>query len=212
MKVHPDEFAMAREYSSSRDFEHLNPEQIHQVMVRGRELHKWFRAHPRLHAAISLSVIGSIFAVDWVVWIALARWFVARRSRHMGSGARRHLHRHGAQLVIYSLSIYSLHEGAAHNLIFPGKGRLSRAASFLSTNMCRLADAEPEHYTECHMAHHAKFGTEDDSEFLNFIFPRRLWLSFLPLGGFFNYSDFYRASDAGVHPLQRYIRLLCGHL
>ena len=54
MKVHPDEFAMAREYSNSRDFEHLGPEQIHQVMVRGRELHRWFRAHPRLHAAISL--------------------------------------------------------------------------------------------------------------------------------------------------------------
>ena len=77
MKVHPDEFAMAREYSNSHDFEHLNPEQIHQVMVRGRELHKWLRAHPRLHAAISLSVIGSIFAIDWLVSIALARWFVA---------------------------------------------------------------------------------------------------------------------------------------
>ena len=44
MKVHPDEFAMAREYSSSHDFEHLTPGQIHQVMLRGRELHKWFRA------------------------------------------------------------------------------------------------------------------------------------------------------------------------
>jgi hypothetical protein len=44
MKIHPDEFAMAREYSGSHDFEHLDPEQIHQVMVRGRELHKWFRA------------------------------------------------------------------------------------------------------------------------------------------------------------------------
>jgi fatty acid desaturase len=40
------------------------------------------------------------------------------------------------------------------------------------------------------MAHHAKFGTEDDPEFLNFVFPRRLWLNFLPLGSFFNYTDF----------------------
>jgi len=77
MKVHPDEFAMAREYSSTHEFEHLNPLQIHQVMVRGRELHKWFRAHARLHAAISLLAIGSIFVVDWLVWIALVRWFVA---------------------------------------------------------------------------------------------------------------------------------------
>jgi fatty acid desaturase len=93
-----------------------------------------------------------------------------------------------------------LHEGAAHHLIFPGAGPLSRAASFLSTNMCRLSAAEPEHYSECHMAHHAKFGTEHDSEFLNFIFPRRLWLNFLPLGSFFNYSDFF------VHRTPAYTR------
>jgi hypothetical protein len=66
---------MARAYSNSHDFERLVPEQIHRVMARGRELHKWHRAHPRLHAAISLSVIGIIFAIDWLVWIALARWF-----------------------------------------------------------------------------------------------------------------------------------------
>jgi fatty acid desaturase len=66
--------------------------------------------------------------------------------------------------------------------------------------MCRLAAAEPEFYSECHMMHHAKFGTEDDSEFLNFIFPRRLWLSFLPLAGFFNYTDFF------VHRTPAYTR------
>jgi len=200
MKVHPGELAMAREYSNSHDFEHLNPEQIHQVMVCGRELHKWFRAHTRLHAAISLCVIGSIFAVDWLVWIALARWFVAAVPgtwalllAALCVGTAHSLH-------IYWLSIYSLHEGAAHNLIFPGKGRLSRAASFLSTNMCRLAAADPGHYSEAHMAHHAKFGTEDDSEFLNFVFPRRLWFSFLPLAGFFNYTDFF------VHRASTYTR------
>ena len=200
MKVHPDEFAMASEYSSTHDFEHLNPEQIHQVMVRGRELHKWFRAHTRLHVAISLSAIGSIFTVDWLVWIALARWFVAvvpgTWALILAAIFTGTVH----SWLVYSLSIYSLHEGAAHNLIFPGTSPLSRAASFLSTNMCRLSAAEPEYYSECHMAHHAKFGTEDDSEFLNFIFPRRLWINFLPLGSFFNYSDFF------VHRTPAYTR------
>ena len=40
------------------------------------------------------------------------------------------------------------------------------------------------------MAHHAKFGTEQDSEFLNFVRPRRFWRTLLPLASFFNYSDF----------------------
>lgn len=200
MKVHPDELAMAREYASSRDFEHLSPEQIHQVMVRGRELYRWFRAHPRLHAAISVAAIVSIFAVDWLVWIALVRWFVAAVPGTGGlivaavfTGA---LH----SWLAYSFSIYSLHEGAAHNLIFPGTSRLSRVGSFLARNMCRLSAAEPEYYSECHMSHHARFGTEGDTEFLNFILPRRLWLNFLPLGSFFNYSDFF------VHRTSLYTR------
>lgn len=171
MKAHPGEFAMACEYSSLHEFEHLNPEQIHQVMVRGRELQKWFRAHLRLHAAISLSAIGSIFAIDWFAWIALARCLVAgvpgKWALILAAIFTGAVH----SWLMYSLSIYSLHEGAAHNLIFPGKGPLSRAASFLSTNMCRLAAAEPEYYSECHMAHHAKFGTVDDPEFVNFVFP-----------------------------------------
>lgn len=190
MQVHPDEFAMAQAYSGSHEFERLGPQQIHRVMVRGRELHKWYRAHPRLHAAISVSVICTIFAVDWLMWMTLARWFVdsvqGTWALVLAAVFTGTLH----SWLMYSLSIYSLHEGAAHNLIFPGKSPLSRAASFLSTNMCRVATSEPEHYSACHMAHHAKFGTEDDSEFLNFIFPRRLWPNFLPLGTFFNYTDF----------------------
>jgi fatty acid desaturase len=91
---------------------------------------------------------------------------------------------------IYSVGIYSLHEGAAHKLIFPSKGRLSQAAQFLAANLCRLSATDPDYYAACHMAHHAKFGTEQDSEFLNFVRPRRFWLTLLPLASFVNYSDF----------------------
>jgi hypothetical protein len=191
MKVHTDELAMARAYSGSHDLEYLDREQISRIMVQGRELHQWFRTHPRLHAAISFSVIGSIFAVDWIVWVALARWFVAAVPGTWALVFAAILLGVAHSLHIYWISIYSLHEGAAHNLIFPGKGAFSKVARFFANNMCRLAAGDPEYYSECHMAHHAGFGTEDDSEFLNFIFPRRLWLSFLPLASFFNYTDFF---------------------
>ena len=145
MKVHLAELELAHEYNGSHALEHLDAGQVKQVMSRGRKLHKWFKAHPALHIVISISVIASIFAMDWLGWIALSRWFVAS---HPGLPALilvAILTGIAHSWLLYSLSSYALHEGAAHNLIFPGKGPVSRAASFLSTNMCRLATAEPEH-------------------------------------------------------------------
>jgi Fatty acid desaturase len=192
MKVHPDELESARAYVQGLGFEELTPEQTRLIMERGRSLHRWFKTHPRTHALINTVVIAAIFAADWwvvtqlprlllspgasdsAVWIVLAAAIVGAIHSWLG----------------YSQSIFSLHEGAAHNLIFPGTGVFSRIGQFVSRNMCRLANAEPNQYADCHMSHHAKFGTEDDAEFLNFVRPRRLWLILLPYGVFFNFSDF----------------------
>jgi fatty acid desaturase len=92
--------------------------------------------------------------------------------------------------LLYSLGAFSLHEGAAHDAIFSGSGAFSRIGRFLGRNICRIAQAEPNQYAACHMAHHSKFGTEDDSEFLNFVLPHRYWLTFLPLAMFINFTDF----------------------
>ncbi len=75
--------------------------------------------------------------------------------------------------LMYSLALFSLHEGAAHNLIFSGTGAWARRGQFFARNMCRIADGDPDYYARCHMGHHAAFGTEDDTEFLNFVIPRR---------------------------------------
>jgi hypothetical protein len=92
--------------------------------------------------------------------------------------------------VLYSLGVYSMHEGASHYWIFMGNGRLARFANGIASNLCRLAACDPEHYAGHHITHHARFGTEADGEFLNFVRPRRFWLTLLPLGAFVNYSDF----------------------
>jgi hypothetical protein len=191
MVFHHDEFQLARKYSQNHDFEHLTPAQVQQIKTRGRMLHAWFRSHPRLHAAIGISVIFSIFSVDWFGFINLARWNVAS---HPGTPALilttifigiAH------SWLLYTLAVYSLHEGAAHNLIFPGSAPVSRAASFLAENLCRLSNAEPHPYSETHRSHHASFGTEHDAEFVSFIVPHRLLTALLPLASFFNFSDFY---------------------
>ena len=36
----------------------------------------------------------------------------------------------------------------------------------ISANLCRIAASEPKQYSTNHMAHHAKFGSEEDAEFL----------------------------------------------
>lgn len=192
MKLHPDELDLARAYTNGAGFEALTREQVRAIVGRGRDLHRWFKSHPRAHALINLAVISSIFVGDWWILtrlphrlvpdaVAASVWWIVLMAVIVGA-----LH----SWLGYSWTTFSLHEGASHNLIFPGTGRFSRVGQFLSSNMCRLSNAEPNHYAACHMSHHAAFGTEHDAEFLNFVRDRRLWLVLLPFGAFMNISDF----------------------
>jgi hypothetical protein len=192
MKVHSDELELARAYGQTHAFEALSPEQLHAVMDRGRSLHHWFKAHPYTHNFINGAMILCLFACDAAALVALPSWIVGNgRSLSIGWILLAALIAGAAHSwLMYSLSIFSLHEGAAHNLIFCGSGLLGRTAQFVGRNLCRLAASDPEFYAPCHMAHHAKFGTPEDSEFLNFIRPRRYWPTLLPLATFLNYSDF----------------------
>ena len=60
MKIHLDELEMAREYSRGHAFEDLSSEQTRLILDRGRELYKWFKAHPRTHALINALVIACV--------------------------------------------------------------------------------------------------------------------------------------------------------
>jgi hypothetical protein len=192
MKLHPEELELARAYASIRDFEGLTSDQARLVMERGRALHHWFKQRPVSHNLISAAVILFVFASDAFVLLGLPSLVLAEgRSDDLRWVVLASLIAGGAHSwLMYSLTVYSLHEGAAHNLIFVGSGPLARAGQFAARHMCRLAAAEPEQYAACHMSHHAKFGAEEDSEFLNFVMPRRYWMSLLPLAAFINVTDF----------------------
>jgi len=92
--------------------------------------------------------------------------------------------------TMYSLGVFTIHEGAAHKAIFPPLGPISRAGHFIASNIPRILGADPIYYAKGHMLHHSKFGTEEDEEFLNFVTPRRYWLTYLPFAVALNYSDF----------------------
>jgi hypothetical protein len=192
MRLHLNELELAQAYDRSRSFEELDARQMHLIMDRARFLFEWFRAHPRTHNLISGTVILFVLAADAFALLGLPRWLLAHgRDQSFGwilfaSSVAGGVH----CWLMYSLVVFSLHEGAAHNLIFAGTGRLAKAGQRIAGNLCRLSHGEPDHYSACHMAHHAKFGTEHDPEFLNFVTPRRFWLAFLPLAAFMNVTDF----------------------
>jgi hypothetical protein len=186
------ELELARRHVPAPPFEGLTEKQMSLIMGRGRSLYKWFKAHTLFHNLINSAVVLLIFAADYFALLRSPLLFISPHRTNslpsilVASFVAGCLH----SWILYSLSVFSLHEGAAHNIIFAGTGGLSRIAQSLSRNLCRMAGGEPDYYSACHMAHHAKFGSEDDSEFLNFIIPRRYWLTFLPLAAFINFSDF----------------------
>jgi hypothetical protein len=191
MKVHPRELSLARAYEDGRDFEALTADQLHSIMERGRELFKWFKSHPATHNLINGVVVASLFVVDGWVLLGLPRLLLGAGKNTWASILPAIVVTGGLHgWLTYSMIVFSLHEGAAHDVIFVGKGAIGTAGRFLGRNLCRLGAAEPQQYAACHMAHHAKFGTEHDSEFLNFVLPRRYWLTFLPYAAFINFTDF----------------------
>ena len=192
MNNHPEELALARAYSRGQSFEELSADQMNRIMDRGRALHRWFKAHKTLHGAIGFSVIVFLLGADFLVLTRLPKLFLPQGGGYswgvllLSSCVVGSLHSY----LMYSLVVYSLHEGAAHKAIFPPDGSLGRFGHAIASNLCRLAAGEPEFYSSHHMAHHAKFGTEEDGEFLNFVVPRRYWMTFFPLAAFINFTDF----------------------
>jgi len=192
MQVHHEELAYARRYEASHPFESLTDDQLRAIRAAGRELFTWFKAHPSLHNAINLAALAFLFAADGAVLLVLPPTLLPEGAGHgwlrLGGAAFvvGSLHSY----LLYSLGVFSLHEGAAHNILIVGKGPLARFGQLVANNLARVAASEPHCYAGTHMAHHAKFGTEDDAEFLNSVFLKRYALTFLPLAAFVNVTDF----------------------
>ena len=192
MITHLDEVAAAQAYQQAHAFEPISDEQMASILVRGRRLFQWFKAHPWIHNTINGSVIAILLATDYFVLAELPRYFMTEGqpldglrlfAASMAAGGTH-------SFLLYSLGSLSLHEAASHRIVFVGRGRLARLGHWVSVNLSRLGAADPDLYSASHMAHHAKFGTADDAEFLNFVVPRRFFMTLLPLAAFVNFSDF----------------------
>jgi fatty acid desaturase len=196
VKFHPEEYEFAKRYtrylhSRNLPFEGLSEEQAKFAVDRGRELYRWFKAHSLLHTAISLSVIVFLLVLDAMTLLLLPQIFLHEEREAFLTLLCVALLIGGLRgWVLYSIGMYSAHEGAAHDLVFPAWQRGPRLLRGIGNNLCVLAGAEPASYTKIHVSHHAYFGTQQDEEFVNFVMPRRFWLASVPLGVVFKLSDF----------------------
>jgi hypothetical protein len=192
MKLHDEELTLARSFARTRHFEELTAPQLTAIREKGRRLYRWFRGHQPLHVCINLLVIAFLLLADALVLLRGPALFLgnAGASRAMMFVVSGILVGGVHSYLMYSLVVFSLHEGAAHKLIFPPRGRVTALLNFVANNLCRLGSADPRWYARNHISHHSKFGTEEDGEFLNFVLRRRYWLTFMPFAMFFNYSDF----------------------
>jgi hypothetical protein len=192
MRSHADEVSLAQAYTRSVPFEGLGKEQRAFIRERGQELYRWFRHHQGVHYLISTGVISFLFAIDFFILMRLpgallgADGGVTTGRLLLASLVTAMLH----GWVLYSLTIHSLHEGVAHEEIFPPRGRVTRILGRVSNNLCRLSGADPVEYGRTHRDHHVRFGTIEDGEFVNFVHRRRYWRVLLPSAMFLNYSDF----------------------
>jgi fatty acid desaturase len=100
--------------------------------------------------------------------------------------------------LAYSMVVFSLHEGAAHDLIILGKGPTTTALRIFASNLCRLFFADPIFYKSNHLLHHSKFATQEDGAFSNFVSPRRILISLLPFVHLVSLSDYQIHKATGV--------------
>ena len=194
MIIHDEELALARAYQQEHSFEDLTDDQLRAILTRGRELFHWFKAHPRTHNVINLCGLASIFVLDYLTLMKLPALFITPGQYESASiwatVAASALAGSIHSYLLYSLGVFTLHEGAAHRILLVGQSAFVKRVQALASQLCRISAAEPEYYATRHMVHHAKFGTHDDQEFLNCVLPRRYFLTFLPLAAFINFSDF----------------------
>ena len=182
--------ACARDLARN-EFVGLTPEQRAQIHERAQLYRAVFRAHPHLHNALSVALLAGLFLADAYVLLALPAQLGVPEGglgRLLAvaaiTGAL-----HG--FLVCNIVTYTVHEGAAHNLIIQGQGRTARALRWLAHNACRFFLADPEYYTQGHGAHHRDLGTPDDGSFTQAVRGRRLLRALLPMAPFFSGSDYF---------------------
>ncbi|MFY1826038.1 fatty acid desaturase [Myxococcus fulvus] len=193
MNLHPEDLRRASAHArlALGDFPALTEAQLEAIRGRARDSLVWFRAHPVLHDTVNVLLLLALFAADLLSLTALP--FVLPWSQSTVGGVVLAGVVAGAVhgFLVCGIVTFSVHEGAAHDLIIVGRGRMGRVLRGLANNAGRLFLADPVHYVEAHASHHRSLGTSDDGSFTHHVRPRRLLGSLLPLAPMLSHSDYF---------------------
>lgn len=97
--------------------------------------------HPAIHHLIGFTAFTFIFALDWWVLLKLGSYFDSPVLAGIIVGF---LHSY----IMYTLTVFTIHEGTAHKLIVFRNSPISKIFAFIATNLGRIALAESDHYAK----------------------------------------------------------------
>ena len=177
----------------------LTTTQIKQIREWSTEALRSQRRHPYVHNSVNLTILIFLFAVE-IGAITEVPVLMQRLLPHAGDASIFFAAVLAAMIhgfVAYSVTVYSLHEGAAHSLIINVQGKATRVLEFICNNACRLFFADPVFYRDNHLLHHQKFATRGDGAFSNFVSSKRILRSLIP------YIHLLSLSDYNIHRPRR---------
>lgn len=187
MNQHPLDLPRYAAVSGSLPTVTVDDDQVADLDERARRYRAWVASHPGAHNAITtvvvLALVGGDLAVLAGLGVTASRWPAVAIAAAV----------HG--YLTYSATIYTMHEGAGHDLLIRGRGTVARGARRVANNACRLFFADPEHYARVHPTHHALLGTDGDQAYTHYVAPERFARSLLPLAGLLPFNDYVIHTD-----------------
>lgn len=173
MKVYESELQNWSTFRATAPNTPLSKEQLEFIDLRSKTLLKESMSNPTLHNLMGVSLILLLIFIDIYSFTFKGTTGLVVMTLIHG-------------FILYSLTIYTMHEGAGHKRIILGNSKLS----FLVNNVSRLFFADPVNYQLCHPSHHQYLGTKDDQAFTQMVEPQRIFKSFLPGAGLLEFNDY----------------------
>ncbi len=160
----------------------LPPEFITQLKVFSGDLSLQIQKYKTLHNFVNIGVLLFLISCELLSFLFLNSFAETSWAWLIFTLL------HG--FTMYSLMIFTLHEGAAHKRIFIGQSPFIRFLQKIAHTLPRLYFADPDYYTSQHGDHHKYLGTKEDGAFTQYVWPTRILKSFLPLAAFLPFNDF----------------------
>lgn len=192
MKVYKSELENWSKFRALQKNAPLTNEQLQLIDQTSKQLLKQTMAHPKLHNILGTLLVLILIFVD--IYSFTLQGTLGLISMTLIHG-----------FILYSLTIYTMHEGAGHKRIILG----NPALAYLINNVSRLYFADPVHYQLCHPSHHQQLGTKDDQAFSQMVEPKRIFKSFLPGAGLLEFND-YKIHSGNLWTPSRIATLVIG--